>query len=132
MDGGSGLKLLGETVMATVARASGDGELAPYSEALAEAMGRIGAATATVWQGGDPERALANASTYLEAVGHAVMAWIWLEQALAAAGKTGDFYDGKRQAGRFFFRWELPKVATQLTLLESLDTTTLDTSPAWF
>jgi alkylation response protein AidB-like acyl-CoA dehydrogenase len=100
MDGGSGLKLLGETVMATVARASGDGELAPYSEALAEAMGRIGAATATVWQGGDPERALANASTYLEAVGHAVMAWIWLEQALAAAGKTGDFYDGKRQAAR--------------------------------
>ena len=132
MDGGSGLKLLGETVMATVARASGDGELAPYSEALAEAMGRIGAATATVWQGGDPERALANASTYLEAVGHAVMAWIWLEQALAAAGKTGDFYDGKRQAARYFFRWELPKIGPMLDLLVSKDDTTLTMQDAWF
>ena len=132
MDGGSGLKLLGETVMATVARASGDGELAPYSEALAEAMGRIGAATATVWQGGDPERALANASTYLEAVGHAVMAWIWLEQALAAAGKTGDFYDGKRQAARYFFRWELPKIGPMLDLLVSKDDTTLAMQDRWF
>ncbi len=129
MDGGSGLKLLGETVMATVARASGDGELAPYSEALAEAMGRIGAATATVWQGGDPERALANASTYLEAVGHAVMAWIWLEQALAAAG---DFYDGKRQAARYFFRWELPKIGPMLDLLVSKDDTTLAMQDRWF
>ena len=132
MDGGSGLKLLGETVMATVARASGDGELAPYSEALAEAMGRIGAATATVWQGGDPERALANASTYLEAVGHAVMAWIWLEKALAAAGKTGDFYDGKRQAARYFFRWELPKIGPMLDLLVSKDDTTLAMQDRWF
>ncbi len=132
MDGGSGLKLLGETVMATVARASGDGELAPYSEALAEAMGRIGAATATVWQGGDPERALANASTYLEAVGHAVLAWIWLEQALAAAGKTGDFYDGKRQAARYFFRWELPKIGPMLDLLVSKDDTTLAMQDRWF
>ena len=132
MDGGSGLKLLGETVMATVARASGDGELAPYSEALAEAMGRIGAATATVWQDGDPERALANASTYLEAVGHAVMAWIWLEQALAAAGKTGGFYDGKRQAARYFFRWELPKIGPMLDLLVSKDDTTLAMQDRWF
>ena len=45
---------------------------------------------------------------------------------------TGDFYDGKRQAGRFFFRWELPRTGPQLDLLESLDTTTLDAQPAWF
>jgi alkylation response protein AidB-like acyl-CoA dehydrogenase len=132
MDGGSGLKLLGETVMATVARASGDPELAPYGEALAQAMGRIGVATATVWQDGDPERALANASTYLEAVGHAVLAWIWLEQALAAAGKRGDFYDGKRQAARYFFRWELPKIGPMLDLLVSKDDTNLAMQDAWF
>ncbi|GLK50369.1 acyl-CoA dehydrogenase [Brevundimonas intermedia] len=132
MDGGAGLKLLGETVMATVARASGDPELTPYGEALAQAMGRIGATTATVWQDGDPERALANASTYLEAVGHAVLAWIWLEQALAAAGKRGDFYDGKRQAARYFFRWELPKIAPMLDLLVSKDDTNLAMQDAWF
>ena len=31
--------------------------------------------------------ALANASVYLEAVGHVVVAWIWLEQLLAAHGR---------------------------------------------
>ena len=61
-----------------------------------------------------------------------VLAWVWLEQLLAADGRTGDFYDGKRQAGRFFFRWELPRTGPQLDLLESLDTTTLDAQPAWF
>ena len=42
--------------------------------------------------------ALANSVVYLEAFGHIVIAWIWLEQLLAADGKTGDFYDGKAQA----------------------------------
>ncbi|MBA4807080.1 acyl-CoA dehydrogenase [Brevundimonas sp.] len=132
MDGGSGLKLLGETVLATVARTADHPELQPYGEALMRTMARIGEATAAVWSDGDPERALANASAYLEVVGHAVLAWIWLEQALAAAGKTGDFYDGKRQAARYFFHWELPKVEPQLDLLIRRDDTTLEMRDAWF
>ncbi|AJR29871.1 putative acyl-CoA dehydrogenase [Mycobacterium sp. VKM Ac-1817D] len=51
---------------------------------------------------------------------------------LAAEGQTGDFYDGKRQAARYFFRYELPKTAPQLDLLESLDRTTLEMRDAWF
>lgn len=82
---------------------------------------------------GTPAVALANSSVcYLEAVGHAVVAWVWLEQLLAAEGKAGEFYDGKRAAVRYFFRWELPKVDVQLNLLASLDTTVLDVDPAWF
>ena len=42
--------------------------------------------------------------------GHIVVAWIWLEQFLAAAGHGGAFYDGKRRAARYFFRYELPQV----------------------
>jgi len=132
MDGGSGLKLLAETVLATVARTADHPELEPYGEALTRTMARIGEATAAVWSDGDPERALANASAYLEVVGHAVLAWIWLEQALASAGKTGDFYDGKRQAARYFFHWELPKVEPQLDLLIRRDDTTLEMRDAWF
>ena len=60
---------------------------------------------------GDPERTLANATVYLEAAGHVVVAWMWLEQLVAVGEKAGDFYDGKRAAARYFFRWELPKVA---------------------
>ena len=65
--------------------------------------------TAAMFGAGDLEAALANASVYLEAVGHVVVAWMWLEQVLAADGRDGDFYDGKRQAARYFFRYELPQ-----------------------
>jgi len=57
---------------------------------------------------------------------------MWLEQLLAVGDQSGDFYDGKRQAARYFFRYELPKVGPQLDLLASLDRTTLDMNPAWF
>ena len=84
-------------------------------------------------------KTLANASVYLEAVGHAVIAWIWLEQAAlaeraldTAADSDRDFYRGKLQACRYFFKWELPKVGPQLDLLASIDTTTLDMQDAWF
>jgi hypothetical protein len=32
----------------------------------------------------------------------AVVAWIWLQQVIAARGCSGDFYDGKRQAARYY------------------------------
>ncbi len=60
-----------------------------------------------------------------------MIAWAWLEQALAAEGRTGDFYDGKRAAARFFFAHELPRTGPQLDLLASLDRTTLDVRDAW-
>ena len=39
---------------------------------------------------------------------------------------------GKRAAARYFFRWELPRTAPQLDLLDSLDRTTLDMADPWF
>jgi butyryl-CoA dehydrogenase len=133
MQGGAGLQLLVETMAATTDRATAaGGELAELAGQLRTVVDRLPATTARLFSTGDVEVALANATVYLEAVGHVVLAWIWLEQLLAADGREGDFYDGKRQAGRFFFRWELPRTGPQLDLLESLDTTTLDAQPAWF
>ena len=132
MQGGAGLQLLVETMTATTDRATAaGGELAGLAAQLRAVVDRLPATTARLFSTGDVEVALANATVYLEAVGHVVLAWTWLEQLLAADGRTGDFYDGKRAAGRFFFRWELPRTGPQLDLLESLDTTTLDTRPAW-
>ncbi|WP_127784327.1 acyl-CoA dehydrogenase [Rhodococcus sp. X156] len=133
MRGGAGLRLLGESVAATVQRADqAGGELAELGAQLRVVVERVGAVTAALFAAGDPAVTLANASVYLEAVGHTVIAWMWLEQLLAAQPGTGDFYAGKRQAGRYFFRFELPKVGAQLDLLASLDTTVLDADPAWF
>ncbi|MBM7806155.1 butyryl-CoA dehydrogenase [Geodermatophilus bullaregiensis] len=130
MHGGAGLRLLAETIGATTARAAAT----PFADLAADvdaAVERLVQVTATLWGPGDPAVALANASAYLEAAGHTVVAWLWLEQALATRDETSDFHEGKRAAARYFQRWELPKVHTWLDLLESLDRTVLDTPDAW-
>jgi butyryl-CoA dehydrogenase len=133
MDDGAGLRLLASTISATVARAvAAGGELAELGAQLDVAILRVVEVTLRVWGTGQVDVALANATAYLEAVGHVVVAWIWLEQALAAAGHEGEFYDGKRHAARYFFRYELPRAGPQLDLLASLDRTTLDMDEAWF
>jgi alkylation response protein AidB-like acyl-CoA dehydrogenase len=129
MHGGAGLRLLAETVAATTARAAGT----PFADLAADvdaAITRLVAVTGTLWSAGDPALALANATAYLDAAGHTVVGWLWLEQALATGDATSDFHEGKRAAARFFQRWELPKVHTWLDLLESLDRTVLDTPEA--
>jgi butyryl-CoA dehydrogenase len=130
MQGGAGLALLAETIGQTVERARKEHD--EHASALTAAVDRVVEVTQTLWGTGDPELALANASVYLEAVGHVVVAWMWLEQLLACNGKDGAFYDGKRAAADYFFRWELPKTGPQLDLLASLDRTTLDMQDPWF
>jgi butyryl-CoA dehydrogenase len=145
-----GLDLLGRKVMlqdgalfqafaaelrATVgrARAVGDGSLTSRANALDAAWRRVEQVTQALYAAGDMNKTLANATVYLEAVGHVVVAWIWLEQAIVATrAESSDFYLGKLQACRYFYQWELPKVYPQLDLLASLDTTTLDMRDAWF
>ncbi|MGK2866585.1 MAG: acyl-CoA dehydrogenase [Mycobacterium sp.] len=127
-NGGASLAALSERVSATVAQAGDD----PLGAQLGASWQRLVSVTAAILASGDPEAAMANSAIYLEAFGHIVIAWIWLEQYLAAGDQDGDFYEGKRQAARFFFRYELPKTAAQLDLLESLDRTTLEMADGWF
>ncbi|MEH0935495.1 acyl-CoA dehydrogenase [Micromonospora psammae] len=137
MSGGAGLALLLETIGATVSRGwKADGEAAALAAQLRGAMDRIAATTRRLWATGDPSLALANASAYLEAVGHVVIAWMWLEQLLVVEAVTdaadAAFYAGKRQAARFFFRYELPRTTAWFDLLDSLDRTTLEMRDDWF
>lgn len=134
MQGGAGLALLAQTIQETVERGrAAGGEAAGHAEALAEAVGRLVRVTGALWAGGGTDDgaqvALANSSVYLEAAGHVVVAWMWLEQVLACG--EGAFYEGKRAAARYFFRYELPRTGPQFDLLESLDRTTLDLDPEW-
>jgi alkylation response protein AidB-like acyl-CoA dehydrogenase len=133
MRGGAGLAALGEEMGKTVAEAVALGdEAAELAAQLGVSWQRLVAVTAGLFESGDIEAALANSVAYLEAFGHIVVAWIWLQQVVAAHDRYGDFYDGKRQAARFFFRYELPKTAPQLDLVESLDRTTLEMQDSWF
>ena len=136
---GALFRTLSGEVQNTIDRAQRVSALTEHGQALARAWQRLDDVTQALYQVGDLNKTLANASVYLEAFGHAVVAWIWLEQALVAVGRIDhpvdqerQFYRGKLQACRYFFRWELPKVQAQLDLLSSVDTTTLDMQDAWF
>ncbi|MGE0296813.1 acyl-CoA dehydrogenase [Pseudonocardia sp.] len=132
-DGGAGLALLVATIGATLERAvAAGGQAAEHAAELAAAVERVRDVTVTLWSADDVAVTLANSSVYLEAVGHVVVAWMWLEQELAAGARTGDLPDGKRAAARYFFRYELPRTGPQLDLLASLDRTTLEMREEWY
>lgn len=139
-ENGAGMKVLAARIMADVTQAHAHPELAAHAEQLAahlgEAVATTGKLAGTV--GMDPRLGLANATLYLDMLGHVVIAWMWLRQAMTALRKRHaedanlDFLDGKLAACRYFFVYELPKARTQRALLDSLDDTTLTMKPQWF
>jgi alkylation response protein AidB-like acyl-CoA dehydrogenase len=138
MQQGAALQLLTREIQKTCDRALlvRHGDTKSFGANLRDIFQRLLQVTQTLHTTGDANKALANASAYLEAFGHVVMAWIWLEQSLAASKNytetDSDFYHGKWQACKFFFVWELPKVSAMIDPLQSLDTTTLEMKDAWF
>ena len=134
MNSGAAMKLLSEKILHTLVRAESC-QLTEHSRALGKRWKRLLNTTEILHDTNDLNVTLANASIYLEAFGHLVMSWIWLEQAITAHAAQRDdqaFYAGKRQACDWFFRWELPRVDAQLDLLDSLDKTTLNMQDDWF
>jgi butyryl-CoA dehydrogenase len=139
---GQALRLLLARVGETASRAADLDSLAEHAAALRAAVDLVEQTTLALVgaaMSGDVPRYLANASVYLDMLGHVVVAWLWLEQGLVAtrlieAASDDDeraFLRGKLQACRFFFRWELPKTRAQAELLQSLDDTTLATEADW-
>ena len=141
-EGGRSLELLAKRIRIAISHglAADEEDLNAYATALEARLERMLEVTATLHGRGDVSVTLANASCYLEAFGHVVVAFVWLEQALLAAralllgshAADNDFYHGKLAACRYFFHYELPKVDAQFDLLASFDTTTLDMHDAWF
>ncbi|WP_298008487.1 acyl-CoA dehydrogenase [uncultured Aquabacterium sp.] len=143
MNGGKALAVLAARISDTVTRAGQVDGLAEHANALAGALQKVGAATKAAWATGVPEEALANATPYLQAFGHTVMAWIWLELALAAktaqaAGEwdkgplgTG-FLKGKLATADYFYAYELPKIDAWLGVVARRDLTCARAEADWF
>ena len=124
MEGGKGLTLLARRVNDTIQRAIHVPEFAAHANALGQALAQVGAATKAAWATGEPTDALANAVPYLQAFGHTVLAWIWLDVALAAhAAPETAARTGRLAAMRFFFHYELPKIGAWLQVVSSRDQT---------
>ncbi|MFN3736450.1 acyl-CoA dehydrogenase [Hydrogenophaga sp.] len=127
MEQGRGLKALAARIDATVQRAIHVPELAAHANALSEALQAVGAATKAAWATGEPTQALANAVPYMQAFGHTVLAWIWLDVALTAqASPASAARTGRLRAMRFFFHYELPKIGAWLAVVSRRDLTCAD------
>ena len=134
MDGSAGLELLGARMQATSARAAAVSGLAPHAAALDTAWQAVVAATRAAWAQGSAEDALTNAMPYLQAFGHTVIAWIWLDLALAAQAARGaaDAQAGRLQAMRYFYAYELPQVAAWLAVVQARDPVCRQMRDEWF
>ncbi len=137
LDDGAGLTLLAKRVADTVRHATAVEGLVEHASSLSGALERLRVATQAAWSTGVPEEALANATPYLQAFGHVVLAWVWLDLATASqaaldAGRDAEFHRGKLAAMRYFFRYELPKIDAWLGVVASRDPTCRDMQDTWF
>ncbi len=140
MNGGRGLSLLADTMAATIERASGHTGWAAHAGQLAATLAALRRATQAAWSTGNPDEALANATPYLQAFGHTVQAWVWLDVALCAqaaldAGVDRQRVDSMRgtlAAATYFFNYELPRVPAWLGVVESRDDTCRSMAAEWF
>jgi hypothetical protein len=129
MQGGAGLKLLAHRIDATIARALPQARLATHANALAQALQRLGAATRAAWSTAVPEDALANATPYLQAFGHTVLAWLWLDvgASIVESGHDAETANvGRLAALDYFMHYELPKADAWLRVVETRDRTCRD------
>lgn len=127
----------------TIAQTAKTPELAPFADALAQALITLKTTTNTLL-GAMAEKpidlALANSVKYLELFGNVVIAWLWLKQGAVAASALArsphesdeNFYQGKLQAMRYFFTFELPEISVWSKILCDVDDTTYTMQENWF
>ena len=136
MDDGRALGLLAQRIGQTLQQAGGHAELRAGADAVAHGLQALLDATRAAWSTRQPDEALANATPYLQAFGHVVVAWLWLDVAraavAAAAGKDDAFLRGKLQAARYFFDFELPKIDAWLSVVAARNPTCREMQDAWF
>ena len=113
---GAGLDILGGRIRTTVEAMGTHPGLESHAQALAAAWQSI-LDTIEVLRGCTGVSAFDNATLFLHAFGHVVMAWLWLDQALAAEHADPLVAEGKRHTCRFFYECELPKVPPLLAFI---------------
>jgi butyryl-CoA dehydrogenase len=139
-DDGTAMRLWAGRVEATLRRARDLEPLRPLAEPLAAVMRTIEQAVEDLRAHRPREQVLASASDFMQAFGHAVVAWIWLDVACAAAARLAteadryqrDWLSGTLQAARYFLRFELPKVGAWLEVARRCDPTYREMPEAWF
>ena len=123
MEEGRGVHLLGARMRETADKAMAFADLAEDAKALNTALQKVIAATQMAWSSGQPQEALANAVPYLQAFGHLVLAWIWLDVSASCRGAQTPAQTGRQAASKFFYHYELPKIDAWLQVVSNRDMT---------
>jgi len=137
MNDGAALAIVFDRMRASARQSRSVESLAKMSAELAQAVDSLAQATRQAWSTDNAQETLANATSYLRAFGHIVLAWIWLElaqtalRALDHAGAARDFFHGKFAAARYFFTFELPLAAVWLEPVARREALLRTTQPQW-
>jgi butyryl-CoA dehydrogenase len=143
MNNFSGYKAVLAEMEATISQISNYCALATYGTQLQNAIDELKDTTDFLFSvigSKDIDLVLANSVKYLDVFGNVVIAWLWLRQGMVAERsmesvfheQDKSFYQGKLQAMRFFFHYELPEIYHWCALLKDLDSVFYDMQPDWF
>jgi len=137
LQGGAAFKALEAAVRSTISRGTELPELRDHADALALTLDDLLSATQAAWATQVPDEALANATPYLQAFGHVVMAWIWLDiglKATAIVQQPGPqpLASGLLAALRYFYAYELPKVDAWLKVVRERESVCRTMLNDWF
>jgi alkylation response protein AidB-like acyl-CoA dehydrogenase len=119
MDGGKAWQLLMQRMAETSSRALKIAQLSENAKALDKAVHAVNDATKAAWFTANPNEALANAVPYMQAFGHVVVAWIWLDVATFNIAKNSI----NTPANTYFYNYELPKIEAWLNVVKTRDLT---------
>jgi hypothetical protein len=116
-DHGAVMGELREAIDATIANARRQSALTAHAQQLERVWVRF-AATVDALISADQNGVLDDATSFLWAFGHAVVAWLWLDMSCRCDSDT-PLHQGKRAASRYFFEHELPKVGPWLDIVDA-------------
>ncbi len=138
MHDGAAFELLAARMQATVNAALPHEALAAPARQLQAALQTLQSATRAAWINGQPEEALANATPYLQAFGHGVLAWLWLDLACVCRARLADgagdeaALRGRLAAMRYFYAYELPRIDAWLLAVAARQAVCREMHDDWF
>lgn len=157
LQNGYGFDIFKQEVRIALQRAENHAALSAYIEPINHSLDQLEQVTHSLVRliKKDANQGLVNANIYLDLFGRIVLAWIWLRQAIAACraldklatgaqsatdfqpatgtdSEDTDYYQGKLQAARYYFDWELPQAQAQFDLLVANHLTCFEMQEQWF
>ena len=143
MNDGRGLTALANEIRTSIDGLRAEAKVQSYSDTLLFLLKKLevrAQQTSSLLAQGERVAALANASPYLNAFGHMVIGWLWLQQAVQALkalnsleeGDEASFMRGKVSACQYFFEYELPEAEVWLQVSTNSPDVLVNLSEAGF